>query len=110
MSKYRNRKTTVNGIVFDSAAEARRYQELCLLARAGEIQNLKLQPQFTLVEGFKTPKGEAVRPMVYRADFSYSQSGQLIVEDVKGALTKEYLLKRKLVLDRFGIEIVEIKV
>lgn len=108
MSKYNNRKTTVNGIIFDSDAEARRYRELCLLARAGEITNLKLQPQFTLLEGFKTPDGETVRPTVYRADFSYMENGKLVVEDVKGVRTEAYKLKYKLMLERHGIRVTEI--
>lgn len=109
MNKYHNKKTTVNGINFDSKREADRYIELMLLQRAGKITNLKLQPVFTLQEGFITPKGEKVRPITYKADFSYrkSENGPLIVEDVKGVRTKEYLIKKKLMLDK-GIEIVEV--
>ena len=53
MNKYRNKKTQVNMYVFDSIAESKRYKELALLQRAGEIQNLELQPRFLLQESFK---------------------------------------------------------
>lgn len=104
-SKYGNRRTSVNGITFDSAAEAGRYRELLLRLRAGDIQNLKLQPQFTLQEGFKTIDGEIVRPTVYRADFSYIEDGRTVVEDVKGVETDVFKLKAKLLLERHGIKI-----
>ena len=53
MNKYRNKKTQVDMYVFDSIAESKRYKELALLQRAGEIQNLELQPRFLLQESFK---------------------------------------------------------
>lgn len=116
MSKYGNKKTIVNGIPFDSKKEAGRYQELILLLRAGEIVDLRLQPEFTLVEAFKTIDGEKVRAMKYKADFSYKKKVRdgvdaflnLVVEDVKGFKTKEYEIKKKLMLDRRGIQVVEI--
>lgn len=107
-SKYGNRKVTVNGIVFDSAKEADRYLELLALYRAGEIADLRLQPEFTLIEGFVTPEGERVRPERYKADFSYTRDGERIVEDVKGHRTKEYLIKRKQMLDRYGVSVREV--
>lgn len=115
MSKYNSRKTVVNGITFDSKKEAGRYQELLLLEQAGEIRGLKLQPEFTLQEAFTTPQGERVRAVKYRADFSYSRPikegadtrWEQVVEDVKGVRTKEYQLKRKLLLAR-GVQVVEV--
>lgn len=115
MSKYNSRKTVVNGIPFDSQKEARRFGELLLLRAAGEIKDLKLQPEFTLQEAFKTPEGEAVRAVRYRADFSYLRPvregvdtrWERVVEDVKGYRTKDYEIKRKLMLG-LGVKVVEI--
>lgn len=71
-NKYRNRKTVRNGISFDSQKEAARYDELMLMQCSGAIKDLKLQPEFTLQEAFKTPLGERVRAVRYRADFPTS--------------------------------------
>lgn len=111
MSKYNSRKAVVNGITFDSKKEAARYRELMLMLAAGKIRELKLQPEFTLQEAFKTKDGEPVRAVKYRADFSYmmdTESGVVsVVEDVKGYKTKDYEIKRKLMLGR-GVKVVEI--
>lgn len=115
MSKYNSRKTEVNGILFDSKKEAHRFGELLLMLSAGEIKDLKLQPEFTIQEAFKTPDGEAVRAVRYRADFSYLRRAkegagtrwEETVEDVKGVRTKDYEIKRKLMLGR-GVKVVEI--
>ena len=81
--------------VFDSIAESRRYKELKLLERAGEISNLTLQPRFLLQEGFKK-NGKTYRKVEYIADFLYVQKGKRIVEDVKGIQTDVFKLKHKL--------------
>lgn len=117
MNKYRNRKTVRNGISFDSQKEADRYDELMLMQCSGAIKDLKLQPEFTLQEAFKTPEGETVRAIRYRADFSYQRptepdcSGKVywipVVEDVKGYKTKEYEIKNKL-MKNHGVYIKEI--
>jgi len=99
-NKFGNRHVRLDGIRFDSAKEARRYQELKLLERAGEIQNLKLQPRFILQESFKRD-GKTHRKIEYVADFRYIENGEEIVEDVKSAITKKhpvYALKKKLLL------------
>ena len=75
MNKYRNKKTQVDMYVFDSIAESKRYKELALLQRAGEIQNLKLQPRFLLQESFKK-NGKTYRQIEYIADFMYWQYRQ----------------------------------
>lgn len=62
MNKYRNKKTQVDMYVFDSIAESKRYKELALLQKAGEIQNLELQPRFLLQESFKK-NGKTYRKM-----------------------------------------------
>ena len=115
MNKYYNRKVTVNGITFDSQKEADRYLELMLMQNAGQIDRLKLQPEFTLQEAFTTPDGEKVKAIRYRADFTYRKKMRdgadtywvSVVEDVKGYRTKEYQQKRKMMLD-MGIKVHEI--
>jgi len=102
-SKYKNRKTAVNGLVFDSKREAKRYTELLLLMRGGLITGLKTQVKFELL-----PKQGAERAAHYIADFVYEQDGQIVVEDVKGVKTREYVLKRKMMLYFYGIKIKEI--
>ena len=86
------------GIKFDSRKEANRYEELMLLQEAGEIAELKLQPQFTLQESYVTTEGERVRAIRSVADFSYWQRGEPVVEDVKSraTATAQYKLKKKL--------------
>lgn len=110
-TKYGNRKTEVNGIVFDSRKEAGRYQELLLLLKAGEIKDLKLQETFVLQNGYVTPEGRRIKAITYRADFTYLDGeGRKIVEDVKsaGTRTREYILKRKLMQDRHHVTIQEV--
>lgn len=118
--KYRNRKTQVDGITFDSQKEARRFIDLKFLLKAGRIRNLKLQPQFTIQESYITPAGERVRALRYVADFSYErptdpdQNGYIhwikVVEDVKSQATRteKYKIKKKLMLERLGIAIEEV--
>lgn len=105
MNKYRNKKTEIDGIVFDSLKEARRYHELCLLQRAGKIRDLSMQVEFELI-----PKQDGERACKYKADFVYhmADTGKMVVEDVKGKRTREYIIKRKLMLWRHGIKIVEV--
>ena len=113
--KYGNREQTIDGVRFDSQKEARRFLELREQLRRGEISDLKLQVNFTLQEGYTTPEGTRVRPIVYKADFAYRRPGAgdarlYIVEDVKSKATKTrvYLLKKKLMREKYGIEIQEI--
>jgi hypothetical protein len=107
MSKYRNVKTTLDGITFDSVKEAKRYAELRLLERAGQIFNLQRQVSFVLIPK-QERNGKVERPVVYKADFVYTENGQEVVEDTKGVKTKEYIIKRKLMLWQYGIQIREV--
>nr|DAY69534.1 MAG TPA: Endonuclease [Caudoviricetes sp.] len=95
MSKYRNKKTVVDNIKFESNLEATRYKELKLLERAGEISNLELQPRFLLQDSFKK-NGRTFRKIEYVADFQYIENGKTIVEDVKGLQTDVFKLKHKI--------------
>ena len=124
MNKYRNIKTEFDGIKFDSLKEARRYQELKLMERAGEITDLELQRKFMLIpvqyeatsEMIKRGKNKGYykkklveKELTYIADFVYKdKSGKQIVEDVKGVKTKEYRIKKKLMLYLLGIRISEV--
>ena len=105
MNKYRNRKTEIDGITFHSRKEGERYLELKMLQRAGKIRDLSMQVEFELI-----PKQDGERACKYNADFVYyvADTGKMVVEDVKGKRTREYIIKRKLMLWRHGIKIVEV--
>ena len=96
-SKYHSKKVIVDGIEFDSKKEAKRYSELKLLERAGEIKELELQKVFELQPSFKK-NGKTYRKTTYKADFYYfnNRIGKYIVEDVKGFKTEVYKLKKKM--------------
>ena len=100
--KYRNKKTEVDGIVFDSAKEAKRYKELKMLLKAGLIAFLELQKEYELNQG-------GTHSLKYVADFVYMDSltGKTIVNDVKGFRTKEYKKKKRLMKEVWGIYILE---
>jgi hypothetical protein len=98
--KYGAKKTTIDGITFDSKREATRYSNLCLLERAGAITDLELQPKFELQPSFRDVDGKHQRAIYYIADFAYDEPGcdRRIVEDVKGMETAVFKLKKKLFL------------
>ena len=101
-NKYKNKKTEVDGIKFDSLKEARRYGELRLLVKAGMIKDLELQPVFELIPKQKH-NGKTIRKTSYIADFKYTdiQRGIEVVEDVKGFKTDVYKLKKKMFLYKY---------
>ena len=124
-AKYRNIKVEENGHTFDSKKEYLRYCVLMDALREGVIYDLRLQQNFTLVEGYTKPDGERIRPMIYKADFTYRVSGPLhrvptsvsfadleywnkagenalIIEDVKskGTRTRVYINKMKMMDDK----------
>ena len=102
--KYNNTKIRVDGRLFDSKAEAARWQELQLLERAGEIAELERQVEYELI-----PKQKGERAVKYIADFRYKDhEGETVVEDTKGVKTPVYILKRKLLLWVHGIRIREV--
>jgi hypothetical protein len=106
--KYHAQPTMVDGIRFASKKEARRYGELKLLEKAGEIHSLRVQPSFDLdvIGGFVN----RVNIGVYRADFDYfdRRKDTRVVEDVKGFKTPLYRWKKKHVEAQYGISITEI--
>lgn len=117
--KYHNKPTervTDSGKVlkFDSTKEARRYDDLLLRLRAGEIRELKMQVDFTLQEAYTDTEGNRVRAIRYRADFTYwkedGESWEWIVEDVKSraTATAQYKIKKKLFRAKYGFDIKEV--
>ena len=109
MTKYHSCKITFDGQTFDSVREARRYRELSLLQRAGEISDLRTQVKYTLIPSQKKPSGGTERPVTYTADFVYkNKAGSEVVEDAKGMRTQQYIIRRKLMLFRLGIEVKEV--
>lgn len=124
MSKYGNRKITVDGITFDSRKETARWRELSLLERAGEITGLQRQVKYVLIpaqrefsneiytrgknKGCFKPGKLLEKECSYIADFVYIQDGKTVVEDTKGFRTEAYKIKRKLMLHTYGIRIREV--
>lgn len=105
-SKYHARKTTVDGITFDSRKEADRYLVLKGMEEDGLIENLRRQVRYELIPAFDVD-GKHYRPVFYVADFVYVEDGKEIVEDVKGMRTDAYKLKSKLFARRYGKAIKE---
>ena len=95
MNKYNAKRQTIDGYTFDSQKEARRYGELCLLVKAGEITDLTVHPKFVLQEGFIDRDGKKIRPITYSADFKYWDKLVWVVEDVKGVQTQLFKVKWK---------------
>lgn len=100
-SKYHARKTTVDGITFDSKREAYRYLVLKGMEEDGLIEDLRRQVRYELVPAFDVD-GRHYRPVYYVADFVYVEDGEEVVEDVKGMVTDVYRLKSKLFARRYG--------
>lgn len=101
--KYGNTPTVVDGIRFASKKEAKRYGELKLLEKVGEIADLELQPKFPLVVN-------GVKVCTYIGDFRYRnvRQDQVIVEDAKGVRTDVFIIKSKLTKAVHGVDVVEV--
>lgn len=99
--KYRAKPQTIDGHRFPSQKEARRYGELKILQRAGQISDLTLQPKFPIFVN-----GQQV--CFYVADFTYkNKGGERVVEDCKGFKTEVYRLKAKMFSAQYGYPILE---
>lgn len=110
-NKYKAKKAIVDGIVFDSQKEAKRYTELKKLEEMGSIRDLSLQVQFELVPSFEIVidgKKRKRRPITYVADFVYYKGNEKIIEDVKGLRTPVYKIKKKLFEYRYHETIREV--
>ena len=103
-NKYNARKVTVGDITYDSELEYNRHCELILLEKSGIIKNLQYHKRFILIE-----KNENGREIAYEADFVYEKDGKTIVEDTKSEPTKTrlYALKKRLMLEKYGLKITE---
>lgn len=125
MAKYHNQKVVIDGIQFDSKKEAQRYQQLKLMEKAGMICDLKRQVKYELIPAQYIDGKCAERAVTYTSDFEYyvlkplrvksvmadlkaGTIGEHIVEDSKGMRTKDYIIKRKLMLYKYGIRITEV--
>lgn len=106
--KYHNKKIVSLDGKFDSQREYERWGELKLLQRAGEISNLQRQVKFRLIPAQKIDGKVVERECAYIADFVYVKDGKPVVEDAKGFKTKDYIIKRKLMLERYGVQIKEV--
>lgn len=108
-SKYKNEPIIIDGHRFPSKKEARRYSQLKILEKAGEIYSLQLQVAFELQPKFKNPEtGETIRAIKYVADFVYKdKEGNIHIEDAKGMRTEVYELKKKMML-YLGYQIEEV--
>nr|UVX84565.1 MAG: Protein of unknown function (DUF1064) [Bacteriophage sp.] len=100
-SKYHAKRTSVDGITFDSKREADRYLVLKSMEEDGAIEDLRRQVRYELVPAFDVD-GRHYRPVYYVADFVYREDGREVVEDVKGMRTDVYRLKSKLFARRYG--------
>lgn len=124
-NKYGNKKVYAYGIKFDSKKEAERYIELRFLQEKGLIHDLELQKKFVLIPAQYAESNEVYKrgekagqrkrgkllehEVAYYADFDYyTAEGEHVVEDTKGVKTKEYIIKRKLMLREYGIKIKEV--
>lgn len=109
MNKYGNEKIIEGNQIFDSKREYARWKELQLMQRAGEISSLERQVKYELIPTQKDEQGNVIeRGANYIADFQYVEKGAKVVEDAKGVRTKEYIIKRKLMLWVHGIRIREV--
>lgn len=100
-SKYHAKRTSVDGIVFDSKREADRYLVLKSMEKDGTIEDLRRQVRYELIPAFDVG-GKHYRPVFYVADFVYVEDGKEVVEDVKGMRTDVYRIKSKLFARRYG--------
>lgn len=114
MSKYKNKKTEIDGIVFDSSKEARRYKDLVSLEKAGKIKNLGMQIKYNIVIGgipikIRSARYKNGRQLSYIADFVYwdNENGEEVIEDTKGYRTDAYKIKKAL-MEAMGHEITEL--
>lgn len=108
--KYGAVVTLVDGVRFASKREARRYQELRLLEKGGQIRALRLQPRFDL--HVLSVSGELIKVGRYTADFGYEEwpAWLPVIEDVKAppSRTEAYMLRKRMVEAEHGIRIREV--
>lgn len=101
-SKYHNKIAYYDGIAFDSIKERDYYADMLLpLKWAGKIKSIDMQVSFVLQPPFKHG-GKTIKGIKYVADFVITYpDGRKKVIDTKGYRTKEYQLKRKMLLYKY---------
>lgn len=104
--KYRNVRVDIEGMTFDSKAEAARWVELQILERTRKISNLQRQVPIVLIAGAKLWGADRARP-AWRlvVDFHYVQDGVPVWEDTKGFETAMSLAKRHAAKALHGIDV-----
>lgn len=110
-SKYGNTVVETDDMKFDSKKEERHYRKLKVMERAGLIKDLQHHVLFSVAEKVYYPSiGKHKRETTYEADFTYIRDGKLIVEDVKSdaTITPLYVLKKQLMMEKHGIEVMEV--
>lgn len=120
-SKYHSQKVSIAQEIFDSKKEARRWLELKNMESHGLISGLQRQKKFLLIPSQHEPdrvgprggkiKGKLLeREVAYYADFVYfdEEEKDFVIEDTKGVRTKDYIIKRKLMLWLNGYQIREV--
>lgn len=101
--RQRSKKTSINGIAFDSITEAEYYRELLAYQESGLIKDIEAHPCFDLISPFSV-RGKRVQGMQYTPDFMYYdiEKNQTVVAEVKGYARPDYLMRRKLFLYFYG--------
>lgn len=112
MNKFSAKRCEYKGKIFDSKAERDRYIYLNALEKQGKISDLVWQKKFLIIDGMRENGVLIERPVYYIADFVYNKDGKMVVEDVKGcksgSVYRLFVLKRKLMLQRYGIRVREV--
>lgn len=109
--KVNHEKVVINGIQFDSLAEADRYKILRVMEKTGKIKDLKCHPRWEIIPAQKVEGHRSFQAAHYTADFQYIKDDKLVVEDVKSEYTRQaedYKLRRKLMMLMHGIYVHEV--
>jgi hypothetical protein len=110
MNKFRNKKVTIDGILFDSKKESSIYLDLKRMKQDKEIVSFERQVQYEIIPAQKDESGKCIeRACTYKADFvAVYPDGEVVVIDAKGMRLSDYKIKRKLMLKIHGIRIKEV--
>lgn len=103
-TKFGAKKETVDGYVFDSMMEARRYGQLKYLQIGKLISKLRIHPKYSI-----DVNGQHICTVIVDFDYLDHRTNEIVVEDVKGARTALFILKKKLMLACHGIEVKEVR-
>jgi len=108
-NKFRNKPKTVNGIKFQSTKEADFYIKLLMLKKFGEIKEIELQPRFDYLITYSQNDLSLSKKTFYKADFRVKYTNNdVIIYDVKGVRTPEFIRKKKIIEHLYNIKIIEV--